>query len=455
MLPRCADRDNISIVFSWKFKSSPKLMEVYKSWSCNKCEEVPTLGHLPCLKVLEINEMDNVRCIGTKFYSDDNYKNALFPTLRRLKLSSMMNLVEWKDAKELTTATCEVFPCLEELIIEGCAKLTSAPCHFPSLKKLEISEICSKAFENISSKLTTLTSLVIESVSELGCLPEQLLQNNTSLMSLEISYCSELESISQHQDVWAFCTSLRSLNIYECEKLSYILDGLHKLISLENFELIGCGNLRCFPRHTWCHAPSSTLEGAASLRQLVMSWCGVEALLIGLKSCTSLQILRIEECPNLKRISEGLPESLKTLKIGPFCEMLEAFPSLINSTSIQHSIEHLYLNGWAKLNSLPDQIQSFTALKVLLIANFDGMEALPEWLGNLSSLQKLYLLWCNNLMYLPRTQAMRCLTKLHIYDCPKLKERCVEGSRAEWLNVADIPIIIIDEEYIKGNESED
>ena len=311
-------------------------------------------------------------------------------------------------------------------------------------------------------------------------------------MSLEISYCSELESISRHQDVWAFCTSLCSLKIYECEKLSYIPDGLHKLISLENFELIGCGNLRCFPsihgvmpllRHlmiSFCpnlisipdlrgfssltqlqidHCPNlrtfSSIEGVASLRQLVMSWCGVEVLSIGLKSCTSLQILRIEECPNLKRISEGLPESLKSLKIGPFCEMLEAFPSLINSTSIQHSIKHLYLNGWAKLNSLPDQIQSFTALKVLLIANFDGMEALPEWLGNLSSLQKLYLLWCNNLMYLPRTQAMRCLTKLHIYDCPKLKERCVEGSGAEWLNIADIPIIIIDEEYIKGNESED
>uniref|UniRef100_A0A2N9G0K8 Uncharacterized protein n=1 Tax=Fagus sylvatica TaxID=28930 RepID=A0A2N9G0K8_FAGSY len=100
------------------------LIEITLSF-CNECEEVPTLGHLPCLRVLEINGNDN-------------------------------------DAKELTTATCEVFPCLEELIIESCAKLTSAPCHFPSLKKLEISEICSKAFENISSKLTTLTSLVIE-----------------------------------------------------------------------------------------------------------------------------------------------------------------------------------------------------------------------------------------------------------------------------------------------------
>jgi hypothetical protein len=79
------------------------------------------------------------------------------------------------------------------------------------------------------------------------------------------------------------------------------------------------------------------------------------------------------------------------------------------------------------------------------------MEALPEWLGNLPSLQKLYLLWCDNLMYLPRMQAMVRLTKLDIYDCPKLEERCVEGSGAEWLNIAHIPIIIIS----KGDESED
>uniref|UniRef100_A0A2N9IEN7 R13L1/DRL21-like LRR repeat region domain-containing protein n=1 Tax=Fagus sylvatica TaxID=28930 RepID=A0A2N9IEN7_FAGSY len=215
--------------------------------SCNKCEEVPTLGHLPWLQVLEINGMNNVRCIGTKFYSDGNYRNALFPTLRRLGLSEMWNLVEWKDAKELTRATCEVFPCLEELIIESCDKLTSAPCHFPSLKKLEIDGICSTAFENISSKLTILTSLVIRRVSQLTCLPEQLLQNNTSLMSLEISECHWLESISRHQDVWAFCTSLRSLHIWHCRNLSYIPDGLHKLISLDNVELSNCHNLRCFP----------------------------------------------------------------------------------------------------------------------------------------------------------------------------------------------------------------
>uniref|UniRef100_A0A2N9J2G1 R13L1/DRL21-like LRR repeat region domain-containing protein n=1 Tax=Fagus sylvatica TaxID=28930 RepID=A0A2N9J2G1_FAGSY len=518
--------------------------------TCNKCEEVPTLGHLPRLKVLEINEMDNVRCIGTKFYSDGNNRNALFPTLRRLKLSSMINLVKWKNAKELTTATCEVFPCLEELIIKICHLLTSAPCHFPSLNKLEISYICSNAFENISSKLTTLTSLFIEGVSELGCLPEQLLQNNTSLMSLEISHCRELESISRHQDVWAFCTSLRSLHLWHCSKLSYIPDGLHKLISLHKLTVGNCYNLSCFPsihgvmpllrrleisdclnlisfpdlrgfsslsefeisncrelrtfpniegfaslrklvislcgievlsiglksctslhyfKISSCPNLISipdlrgfssltqleildcpklrtfpSIEGAASLRELVMSLCDVEVLSIGLKSCTSLQMLRIQECQNLKRISEGLPESLKTLKIGSFCEMLEAFPSLISSTSIQHSVEDLYLNGWAKLNSLPDQFQRFTALKDLSISNFDGMEALPEWLGKLSSLQKLSLLRCQKLMYLPTAQAMRRLTYLRICSCPILEARCAEGSdTAERYNIAHIPTIII------------
>ena len=54
---------------------------------------------------------------------------------------------------------------------------------------------------------------------------------------------------------------------------------------------------------------------------------------------------------------------------------------------------------------------------------FHEMVALLGWLGNLSSLQKLYVVDCEKLMYLPIEQAMQHLTKLEklmIYDCPKL-----------------------------------
>ena len=58
------------------------------------------------------------------------------------------------------------------------------------------------------------------------------------------------------------------------------------------------------------------------------------------------------------------------------------------------------------------------------LEGFYEMVALPEWLGNLSSLQKLYIVDCNRLLHLPTEGAMRRLTQLktlEIYDCPNLE----------------------------------
>ena len=370
----------------------------------------------------------------------------------------MPNLVEWKDAMEPTT-TGMVFPSLKELKIKNCGQLISAPCHFPALQQLIIDNIKSIAFENISSNLTTLTHLRIVSVLELSCLPEQLLQNNASLMNLFIFGCDDLESISPHEDVWAFCTSLRSIKLVGCEKLSYLADTLRTLQSLERLEVSKCPNLRSFP----------SIQGLASLQSLEISWCGVEDLLTGLQSCTSLSSLYIRSCPNLIsipdlgelhslsrltivtcrkliRLSGGLWECLKTLKIGGFCEELDAFPSLNPIQHLRASLENLWICGWDKLNSLPDEIKHFTAVKYLCICGFDGMKALPEWLGYLSSLQTLRLQDNKNLMEMPTMQAMRRLTKLkelYIRDCPELKERCAKESGIEWSKIAHIPRIEI------------
>ncbi|KAM4078333.1 hypothetical protein ACB094_09G029100 [Castanea mollissima] len=443
------------------------LLEIFLK-NCNKCEQIPTLGHLSHLKVLEIGGMTNVTCIGTEFYgnySGEGSSNAVFPALEKLVLERMPKLVEWKDAMEPTTTTRgTVFPSLKELDIENCAQLISAPCHFPALEKLRINKTKSTAFQNISSNLTTLMSLTIWCVSELSCLPEQLLQNNASLMRLVIHYCADLESILPHEDVGAFCTSLRYIYISSCLKLSYIPDTLHTLQSLETFGVDGCSNLRHFP----------SIQGVASLRDLKIS-CGDGVLPTGLQSCTSLSRLRISSCPNLisipdlgelhslsrltilgcpklTRLPGGLSECLKTLEIGGFCEELDAFPSLSFIQHLHASLEELNLYGWSKLNSLPDEIQHFTALIYLHISGFDGMKALPEWLGNLSSLQTLLLNHNKNLMEMPTVQAMRRLTKLkqlYINFCPELKERCAKEKGTEWSKIVHIPYIRIDGHVIK------
>ena len=127
--------------------------------------------------------------------------------------------------------------------------------------------------------------------------------------------------------------------------------------------------------------------------------------------------MEISRCPNLKSIPdlekvfhslinlklsnncpyprlllrEGL---LKTLVIGGFIGELDAFP-ILRYPSIRYShasLKNLILHGSPALNSLPNEIQLFTALEELRIQNFNGMEALPDWLSYLSSLQKLSLL---------------------------------------------------------------
>ncbi|KAK9997542.1 hypothetical protein SO802_022228 [Lithocarpus litseifolius] len=452
---------------------------------CNKCEQVPTLGHLPRLKALEILVMDDVTRIGVEFYGSSN--DVLFPALRTLTFWRLKKLVEWKDAPPARV----VFPCLEEVTIKRCRQLRSAPCHFPFLQKLRISSVYNTALERISSNLTTLKSAEISYASGLTFVPEQL-----------------------------FCTSLQSLQIHGCKELSYIPDTSQPLISLEELTLHDCPELKCFPRiqglrrlsikecgfedltklqlctslsqlhvencpylkslpdlrecHSlaqlkihWCYYLKSIpdLQECHSLAQLDIYGCNNLKSLPDLQECHSLAQLEIFRCHNLKSIPdlgelcfltrlairgcsnmthlpEGSLKCLKSLEIGGYCEVLDVFPSL---NFIQHShstLEYLELKGWAKLNSLPGEIQHFTALETLVINGFGEIETLPEWLGNLSSLKKLGISECDNLMYLPTTTTRLIqLEELQIWGCSKLRERCAEGSGEEWLKIAHIPKI--------------
>ncbi|KAF2296408.1 hypothetical protein GH714_037787 [Hevea brasiliensis] len=156
------------------------------------------------------------------------------------------------------------------------------------------------------------------------------------------------------------------------------------------------------------------------------------------------------ECQSLsyfpKNILGGLTR-LRFLEIGGFSEELDSFPYL-NSIQDLPSLEFLAIYGDARgrIKSLPDQLQSLTTLKGLHIHFFNGMEALPEWLGNLSSLKSLGLWDCDNLKYLPTATAMRLLsklTRLRIGGCPFLRENCTKGSGSEWSKISHLPDIVI------------
>ena len=411
--------------------------------SCMECEQVPTLGQLLTLRVLEIQNILHVRRIGSEFYSysdGSNRNTTLFPALRILNLEWMYMLEEWKDAKELTSAgeVLLVFPCLEELSIKGCNKLRYLP--------------------NSLYTCVSLQNFVVENCLELRSLP-----GVPSVKHLEIIRCGIEELPSGGLQ---FCTSLQYLEIRSCSNLKSIVDTLHTCVSLKKLVVQDCPKLRSLP-------------GVPSVIQhLEIIRCGIDELPSGLQSCASLRYLDIRRCRNLKSIPDlgevfhslinlklsNCPDvrlklsrredRLKTLVIGGFIEELDAFP-IRCYPSIRYSyasLKKLYCLGG--LHSLPNEIQHFTALEVLRIENFNGMEALPDWFSYLSSLQNLSLFSCEKLMCLPILHLTN-LKHLHIAFCPNLEERYAEGSGVEWFQIAHVPNIRINGKYIQGKDSED
>ncbi|XP_075653998.1 putative disease resistance protein RGA3 [Castanea sativa] len=387
---------------------------------CNKCQKIPTLGHLPCLKFLQIGGMNNVTCIGAEFY--DSYsgvgsstsrggsgRNALFPALERLDLQRMPNLVEWKDTMDPTT-TRMVFPRLEKLTIKQCEKLKSAPCHFPSLKKLDIKETCGTTFKNIISKLTTLVSLDMYRISELDCLPEHLWQNNTmSLMSIKIDDCADLVSIllPHEDDLCAPRMSLQSLYISGCRKLSHLPNTLQTLNSLEKFEVIECYNVMYLP----------SLQGVAPLR-ILRILCHVEVFPSGLQSCTSLSELDILICPNLKLIPD-MPELHSLIRLG-----IWDCPNLISIGDLRglHSLNHLRITHCPKLSHLPDGLDCLTRLKHLWIGRLCeelDVSTILQHQHLQTSLEELQLYGCDKLNTPPdEILHFTGLEHLTIHGCP-------------------------------------
>nr|XP_027063841.1 putative disease resistance protein RGA3 [Coffea arabica]XP_027063842.1 putative disease resistance protein RGA3 [Coffea arabica]XP_027063843.1 putative disease resistance protein RGA3 [Coffea arabica]XP_027063845.1 putative disease resistance protein RGA3 [Coffea arabica] len=350
-----------------------------------KCEQVPSLGDLPCLESLAMVSLHNVKRIGAEFYGllthlDINARSSascssstssreakpvtLFPKLQHFRLRNMKRLEEWSDAMvpSDSSSSIKVFPNLRYLEIEGLPKLAFLP-----------------DMEN----LTSVTGLWIWECRSLACLRN--LNSLTSLESLVVGGCPALlldASLDMNNP-----QSLRSLS--GCDKLNPSL--------------------------------SNNLEKFTSL----------ERLMIHSRDPGSWPIMALHSLANLRSLDLG----------DGFSDDLDHFPWPHSITNLV-SLEHLRLYGWPKITSLPDQIQHLSNLRTLCIAEFEGLEVLPEWMGSLRNLRELYICNCSNLRQLPSAEAMRHLTNLnylHIDSCPLLAERCTKGSGAEWPKIAHIP----------------
>ncbi|GLT30376.1 hypothetical protein SLA2020_051780 [Shorea laevis] len=449
--------------------------------NCRKLESIGgDLSTATCLKELTIRG-----CRGLKS----------FPNLHGLSSLQKIEISLCGELKsiggDLSTATC-----LKELTIDGCDGLMSFPnLHgLSSLQKIEIS-FCGE-LKSIGGNLSTATCLKELTINECcGLMSFPNLHGLSSLQKIKIFDCHKLESIGGDLStatclreltiMWGnglksfpnlhVLSSLQKIKIWFCNGLT----SFPKLSSLQKIEIRGCGELKSIEEEdlstaaclkelsiTSCNGlmSFSSLLRLPSLQTLCIDDCGeLKRLPSGLPSCTALEKLDISYCRNLISIPDDLRRSwsipnpaclarLKELTIGCFSTELEEFPDL---GFIGSHLEQLTLIAWGEPRErLLDQIQHLTALRFLNISDFDVLEALPNWFGNLSSLQSLSISNCKSLRNM---KAIRCLSKLEKLDidgCPELKElkeRCARGSDSEWKYISHIPNIKIDSEEIQRN----
>ena len=272
----------------------------------------------------------------------------------------------------------------------------------------------------------------LQYLSPMECLP--------FLKSLGVYHLKELEVIYYEEPLSSesFFPSLKKLMFVGCGELTgwrRMRDGVNNdnnssqlyhlsFPRLSELHISGCYELThmpTFPKLEELSLEFSTVEALETTLNMVGSKCPIE-----FPPLSMLKYLRIGGYDlNVKKLPEDWLRNLTSLKhLG--------FRKVLNKKFQEIGI-------WFRndTNRLPF-LESITFL------DCKDLEALPDWICNLSSLHRINLLDCECLASLPEGMPrLAKLQTLQIADCPDLIEECETQTSATWPKIAHIPNIIL------------
>ncbi|CAL9048701.1 unnamed protein product [Musa banksii] len=391
-------------------------------------EELPSLGQLPCLKVLRIDQMSTMTKVGHGFFGYRD-QGKCFPCLEELRFRGMPKWEEWSwaDGREL-------FPCLRKLEIIWCPRLKRMPPLPPSLKSLSLCEVGTTEVPRLWAEIDGSSSSMTVSELKLYSLEKVVLE--------DIPECEGLPCLGQ-------LPSLKVLRIQRMPAVKMVGDGFFG----------SRDESKCFPsleELTFRDMPQWEEWSWADGRQLF----------------PCLRKLEIERCPRLKRMPP-LPTSVESLSL---CQVgLTEVPRLWeeidgSSSSMTVSEFKIYSLEEIKLEDIPECeelpcLGQLPSLKVLRIQRMPAVKKVGDgFFGSrdeskcFPSLEELTFRdmpqW-EEWSWADGRQLFPCLRKLQIERCPRLKRMPPLPTSVESLSLCEVGLTEVPRlwEEIDGSSS--
>jgi NB-ARC domain/Rx N-terminal domain len=340
----------------WMRNASHIYLSSLTIFNCPLWEALPFLGQLPNLKVLSLDQMDELKQVDS---SSDGTNDFGFPSLELLYCNNMPKWESWGEPHY-----CYAFPKLKELMVRNCPSLVKLPAIPFSLFKFEVTNV----------GLDSLPSMYHCS----SIAAPELSSTKSSLKAIKITDCPNLISLNgflqqENLDLQA----IEELSIENCKNLVQLpVEGFGKLMSLKSL------TIRNSPDLVAMNCQRNLLP--VKLQILTFGNCGeLDVPLLeksfGLTNLTQLQITRSENITSIN--SENAYISLERLDI-MHCHKLVKFSVIVNQgNNLSLKMNRLEITDCPNLTELPNLPLPLNYFTIDNVAVSD----LPEYFQSSSS----------------------------------------------------------------------
>ncbi|KAH8942659.1 hypothetical protein BDL97_13G004500 [Sphagnum fallax] len=312
--------------------------------------------------------------------------------------------------------------------LEGCEKFEELPMEF--------------------GKLQSLVELDLSHCSQLGCLPDSIV-NLSQLKTFRLQGCAKFEELPME---FGKLQSLVELDLSHCSQLGCLPDSIVNLSQLKTFQLEGCEKLENLPMEfgkleslvkldlSYCQLgclPYSIVD-LSQLKTFRLDWCDkLETLPMEFRKFQSLVELDLSHCTQLGCLPDSIVNlsQLRTFRLH-LCEKLENLPMEFGKLQ---SLVKLDLSYCSQLGCLPYSIVDLSQLKTFRLEWCNKLETLPMEFGKLQSLVKLDLSYCTQLGCLPDSIVnLSQLRTFRLHGCEKLENLPMEFGKLQSLVKLDL-----------------